>query len=529
MGTDEDKTTSPMMQFRSSISICYSASTLFFAMCIALTFTSCAPPVRPPNIIYILADDLGSGDLSFGNPSASVQTPNIDRLAEEGMRFTDAHSPSAVCTPTRYGILTGRYAWRSRLKSGVLVGVDSVLIEPDRKTVGHLLQENGYHTAVIGKWHLGLDWSKKAPSKALFEGGNKWATTRTNIDYSRSVTKGAREAGFDYSFVIPSSLDIMPYYYLENNEPVDGEDGFTEGKQQSDHGRGIFWRAGEMSPSFVHEDVLATFTEKAVSYITSRSESRQPFFLYLPLSAPHTPWLPTDSLNGSSNAGTYGDFVQLVDRSVGQILAIVDELEMADNTIVIMTSDNGADWNEQDKENFDHLANGELRGRKADIWEAGHRIPFVARWPGKIPFGSRSDALVSLTDLMATLANLLNADLDENMGEDSMDMLPILLGEPTASSDRKAIVHHSLGGMFAIRRGDWKLILGRGSGGFTAPRRYSPEPGEPTGQLYDLVSDPSETTNLYLERGDLVAELTELLDEYVISGRSNRTETAAQN
>ncbi len=496
---------------------------------LALTCSSCVPPNQSPNIIYILADDLGSGDLSFGNPGASIQTPNIDRLAEEGMRFTDAHSPSAVCTPTRYGILTGRYAWRSRLRSGVLVGVDSVLIEPDRMTVGHLLQENGYHTAVVGKWHLGLNWSKTEPSEALYGGDNKWAATRTNIDYSQSVSKGAREAGFDYSFVIPSSLDIMPYYYIENNQPVDGRDGFTEGKQQSVDGRGVFWRAGEMSPSFVHEDVLATFTEKATSYIASRSESGQPFFLYLPLSAPHTPWLPTDSLNGSSNAGTYGDFVQQVDRSVGQILAVIDELNLSDNTIVIMTSDNGADWNEQDKENFDHLANGELRGRKADIWEAGHRIPFVARWPGNIPPDTPNDALVSLTDLMATLANLLNADLDENTGEDSVDMLSTLLGEPAASSNRETIVHHSLDGMFAIRKGDWKLILGRGSGGFTAPRRYSPEVGEPIGQLYDIVTDPGETTNLYLERGDMVAELTELLDEYVMSGRSNQSQTPKQN
>ena len=518
-----------MTNSRYSFSSRNSRGHLLFVIFLALICSSCGPPIQPPNIIYILADDLGSNDLSFGNPSASIQTPNIDRLAEEGMRFTDAHSPSAVCTPTRYGILTGRYAWRSRLKSGVLVGVDSVLIEPDRKTVGHLLQENGYHTAVVGKWHLGLNWVKKETLEALFEGDNKWAATRTHIDYSKSVTSGAREAGFDYSYVIPSSLDIMPYYYLENNEVVDGADGFTEGKEQSVHGRGVFWRAGEMSPSFVHEEVLATFTEKATSYITSRSDSGQPFFLYLPLSAPHTPWLPTDSLNGSSNAGTYGDFVQQVDRSVGQILAVVDDLGISGNTLVIVTSDNGADWNEQDKENFDHLANGELRGRKADIWEAGHRIPFVARWPGNIPSGTQSDALISLTDLMATLANLLNADLDENMGEDSMDMLPILLGEAADSSSRQSIVHHSLDGMFAVRKGDWKLILGRGSGGFTTPRRYSPEMGEPIGQLYDIVSDPSETTNLYLEQPDLVTELTELLNQYVETGRSNGIDVPSQD
>jgi len=499
--------------------ISYSFSGL--AIAAALLLSSCDTRESPPNIIYILADDLGSGDPSFGDSNAAVQTPNIDRLAAQGMRFTDAHSPSAVCSPTRYGVLTGRYAWRTRLKSGVLVGIDSTLIEAGRQTVGTLLQDNGYHTGVIGKWHLGLDWAIKRDSSLYFNGG-PWGATRTNIDYSRPVTRGAREAGFDYSWIIPSSLDIMPYYYLENNEIVDGREGFTDGKSQEQDGRGVFWRPGEMSPSFDHKGVLDTLIDKAEHYIAEHSASNQPFFLYLPLSAPHTPWLPTDSNIGRSNAGTYGDFVQQVDRGVGRILDVVQELNLEDNTLVIFTSDNGADWNENDKASFDHLANLDYKGRKADIWEAGHRVPFVARWPGTVAAGSESDALISLTDLMATLADVVGADLGENAGEDSFDILPILKGSSAEAQGRETIVHHSLRGMFAVRKGEWKLILGRGSGGFTQPVRYEPKEGEPVGQLYNIIADPRESTNLYQERPQLVGELSQLLDQYVQSGRSAR-------
>jgi len=504
----------------SSVTVRYSYRLSSLVIAAVLVLSSCSREERLPNIVYILADDMGSGDLSFGDSDLAVQTPNMDRLVSQGMRFTDAHSPSAVCTPTRYGVLTGRYAWRSSLKSGVLGGVDSTLIEPDRQTVGSLLQQNGYHTAAVGKWHLGLNWAIKGDTTLQLD-GNGWEG-RSNIDYSRPVTRGAREAGFDYSWIIPSSLDIMPYYYLENNEVVDGREGYTEGKYQEEYGRGIFWRHGEMSPSFVHENVLDTFIDKATEYITSRSEVDQPFFLYVPLSAPHTPWLPTDSNVGSSNAGTYGDFVQQVDRGVGRITDTLSRLGLEENTLVIVTSDNGADWNENDKASFDHLANLDYKGRKADIWEAGHRVPFVVRWPGTVAAGSESDALISLTDLMATLANLVGADLGENAAEDSFDILPILKGSSAELQGRETIVHHSLRGMFAIRKGEWKLVLGRGSGGFTQPVRYRPQEGEPEGQLYNIATDPRETTNLYQERPEVVEELSELLDQYRNSGRSVR-------
>ncbi len=489
------------------------------ALCLC-AFSAADHEEARPNIIYILADDLGYGDLSALNPDSKIQTPNIDRLVREGLSFTDAHSPSAVCTPTRYGILTGRYCWRSRLKSGVLVGVDSVLIEPGRRTVGALLQQSGYHTACIGKWHLGLNWVKKDADQPLYAGDNKWQVARTNIDYTQPVTKGPEDFGFDYSFIIPSSLDIMPYCYLENNQIVEPADAFTEGKSQAVDGRGIFWRPGEVSPGFRHDEVMFTFIDKAVRYIETRAATGQPFFLYFPLSAPHTPWLPTDRFKGASDAGDYGDFVRLVDWSVGQLLSTLDSLDLTDNTLVMLTSDNGADWTDADKAQYDHLANAGFRGRKADIWEAGHHIPFIARWPGVIAPNTRSDALTSLTDLTATLAALLGRDLDEETAEDSYNLLPVLRGHSLDHPIRETIVHHSLDGMFAIRKGHWKLILGRGSGGFTAPRRYTPQAGEPAGQLYNLAYDPSETTNRYDERPDLVAELTELLEKYQREGRS---------
>lgn len=478
-----------------------------------------SPSATPPNIIYILADDLGYGDVQALNPEAQVQTPHLDRIEQEGMHFTDAHSPSAVCTPTRYGVLTGRYAWRSRLKSGVLVGVDSMLIEPDRKTVGHLLQENGYHTGVVGKWHLGLDWVKQDLALPLYEGENKWGVSRTNIDYTQPVTNGPNDVGFDYSFIIPSSLDIMPYLYLENNAAVEPATDYTAGMDPKVEGRGIFWRAGEVAPGFVFDQVMATFTEKAVAYLEARAEAEEPFFLYVPLSAPHTPWLPTDTFKNTSGAGDYGDFVHLVDASVGQVLDALDRLNLAENTLVIFTSDNGAHWTPADKEKFEHRPNAAFRGQKADIWEGGHRVPFLVRWPAQVASNSQTAALASHTDLMATAAALVGQPLPSDMGEDSYPLLP-LLGASSDGVPREAIIHHSVDGMFAIRQGDWKLILGRGSGGFSAPRRVTPEPGEPDGQLYNLADDPGEATNLYAEQPNIVAELTALLEKYQAEGRS---------
>lgn len=456
-----------------------------------------------PNIVYILADDLGYGDLGAYNPDSKIPTPNIDRIASEGIRFTDAHSPSAVCTPTRYGILTGRYAWRTSLKRWVTNGYSTSLIDSTRMTVASLLQAKGYTTAGLGKWHLGLGEGEQT-------------------DYSKPLSHGPNSLGFDYYYGIPASLDMVPYVFFENERLVEAP---TEHIEKSDFRRndgGGFYRAGPIAPSFRHEDVLPVLGEKAVEFIEQHASQAdpQPFFLYMPLAAPHTPWLPTEPFVGQGGAGPFGDFVTQVDWTVGRVLESLDQLGLSENTLVIFTSDNGAHWLEGDIDKWGHRANLDLRGQKADIWEGGHRIPFVARWPGNIPNGAISEQLTTLTDLLATTAAIIGETLPDNAGEDSYNMLPALLEEKTGVPIREAAVHHSGDGMFAIRQGKWKYIEARGSGGFTRPARIEPEPGEPTGQLYNLEDDPAEQTNLFTDHPEIVERLSTVLESYQTSGRS---------
>ena len=442
-----------------------------------------------PNIVFVLADDLGAGDLGCYNRDSKVPTPNMDKLAGEGVRFTDAHSPSSVCTPTRYGVLTGRYCWRTRLKSGVLWGDGTLLIDPARLTVGKLLQKSGYTTGAVGKWHLGFGAGKKA-------------------DYSKPLTPGANDVGFDYFFGIPSSLDIPPYLYVRNNLPVKPLSTKVAGSKHRRQKGGGFWRAGQVSEDFKHIER------------SSGGPAAKPFFLYFPLTAPHTPWLPVKEFRGRSKAGHYGDFVAQVDHVIGQVTAALEKSGQAKNTLLIVTSDNGSHWPVSDVKKFKHAANGNTRGQKADIWDGGHRVPFLARWPGKIKPGTSNDETICLSDLMATAAAIVGEKLPPNAGEDSYNILPALLGEALERPIREATVHHSVSGMFALRQGSWKLIVGRGSGGFTAPRKIKPKPGEPAGQLYNLAADPREEKNLYQEKPEVVTRLRKLLNKYRKEGRS---------
>ena len=451
-----------------------------------------------PNIVYILADDLGWGDLGCYNPDSRIPTPNADRLASQGVRFTDMHSPSAVCTPTRYGILTGRYCWRTTLKKGVLGGYSPNLIEAGRLTVASMLKARGYYTAALGKWHLGLGSQVKA-------------------GYNLPLRPCPRDHGFDYYFGIPASLDMDPYVWVENDRVVERPTAHTDGRNEP---RGVFWRAGPIAPGFQLEQVLPTLTNKAVDFLRTRAaKPAQPFFLYLPLTGPHTPWLPAAEFRGRSGAGDYGDFAVQVDDSLGRVLAALDQAKLAGNTLVIFTSDNGAHWNPQDKDRFPHRSNASWRGMKADIYEAGHRVPFLARWPGHIAPGSASGELGCLTDLMATAAGVLDVRLPKNAGEDSYNLLPAMLGK-AGKPIREAVVHHSSEGTFAIRLGEWKLIQGRGSGGFSEPKRIEPGEGEPAGELYNLRADPQETDNVYERRPVVVKRLAGLLDRYQREGRS---------
>ncbi len=451
-----------------------------------------------PNIVYILCDDMGWGDMRCYNPESGVPTPNMDRLASQGVRFTDMHSPSSVCTPTRYGILTGRYCWRSALKRGVLSGSSPNLIEEGRMTVASMLKSRGYYTAGIGKWHLGL--------------GNKAKT-----DFDQPLRPGPVDHGFDSYFGIPASLDMAPYVYFENDHVVEKATSETPGSTTP---RGVFWRPGPIAPGFTIEGVLPTLTAKAESFIRGRAKKTEPFFLYFPLNAPHTPWVPTAEFRGKSKAGDYGDFVAHVDDTVGRVMRALEESGHAKNTLLILTSDNGADWKPEDKAKFAHRANANWRGMKADVWDAGHRIPFIARWPGQIRPGTVSAETGCLTDLMATAAELTGFRLPADAAEDSFSLLPALLGKKLGKPIREAVVHHSMDGMFSIRQGEWKLSLGHGSGGFSLPKKIVPKPGEPEGELYNIVKDPTESNDVYTKNPEIVTRLTALLEKYKTTGRS---------
>jgi arylsulfatase A-like enzyme len=475
---------------------------------------------RLPNIVYILADDLGSGDPGCYNAESKIPTPQIDRIAKEGMRFTDAHSGSAVCTPTRYGILTGRYAWRSRLEQGVLWGYSRALIEPGRMTVAEMLKEHGYATACVGKWHLGfqapnLGAADLPAASTILPGDHSQA-----VDYAMALRPGPLTEGFDYYFGIPASLDMEPYVYVENDRVVEAPTELVEKSLHRRQGGNGFWRAGPIAPSFKHVEVLPTITEKALGWLAEQSNEK-PFFLYFALTAPHTPWVPTEVFRGQSRVGYYGDFVMQVDSVIGRVLDALDKQGLAENTLLIVTSDNGSHWPVDDIEKWEHAANLHYRGQKSDIWEGGHRVPFLARWPGHIEPGSSCNETICHVDLLATAAAIVGHELPADAGEDSFNLAPALLGEQQSGPIRPATVHHSGSGTFAIRQGKWKLVLDNlGSGGFTDPKVVRPEPGGPQGQLFDLEKDIGEATNLYDEHPDVVEALRRTLDEIKTSGRS---------
>ena len=476
-----------------------------------------------PNIIFLMADDMGYGDLGSFNDGSRIPTPRMDALAGGGMRFTDAHSGSAVCTPTRYGVVTGRYAWRTPLKRGVLSGYSRALIEPGRMTVAGMLRDHGYHTAVIGKWHLGVDWATLSEPESWVEGDTSAAyqgpadfakPPGLEIDFTKPVTNGPADVGFDYSYIIPASLDMAPYVYLENNaceKPATvHEPGRSDGP--------VFWRPGEAAEGFDFFEVLPNLTRHAVDYIERRSsQPGQPFFLYFPLPAPHWPWVPTEEWVGRSGAGKYGDFVMQVDAQVGVLVEALERTGQLENTLFVVTSDNGAEWDPSHIEEFGHFANHPgQRGKKRDAWEGGHRVPFIASWPARVEPGSASEQTICLTDLMATAAEIVGFDLPAGAGEDSVSFLPALLSEDTRPL-REATVHHSVDGMFAIRQGKWKFIDGQGPG---SNQWDGPAEGDPPGQLYDIEADRHEDSNLYLEHPRVVEEMSALLERYKEQGHS---------
>ncbi|MGR3810422.1 sulfatase family protein [Jiulongibacter sp. NS-SX5] len=454
-----------------------------------------------PNVILILADDMGYGDVSALNPNSKINTPNIDKLVHNGMAFTDAHSNSAVCSPTRYSILTGEYAFRTRMKSGVLVGFDPPLIEPDQLTVARIFKEADYATACIGKWHLGLGWQAKDPSKKLVT-GSPWDKLNTsNVNYAAGLSSSPNDLGFDYSYIIPSSLDIAPYFYIRNKQltTLDYE---NKPFWKNSAGKGAWYRNGDTGADFKHEEVLEAITAETLNFMEEKAD--KPFFIYMPLTAPHSPWLPSEEFSGKSGASMYGDFVTMVDAQVGKVLKKLTELEIEENTMVIFTSDNGANWEDFEKEEYNHEANYQRVGRKSDAWDGGHRVPFIVSLPGKIENGSRSDALISTVDFLATFQNLLSADTIEKH-LDSQSFLPILLGQK--QNGRDYLVHHSIKGHYALRKGPYKYVEAYGSGGWSLSEEDAQQKGYSFGQLYHMKNDPEEANNLYSQKQEIVSSL----------------------
>ncbi len=464
-----------------------------------------------PNIVYILADDMGYGDVSCLNADSKIHTPNLDRLGREGMIFRDAHSSSAVCTPSRYSILTGRYNWRSRLKKGVTYGYDHPVIEEGRETVASFLGGHGYRTACVGKWHLGWHWAKKP------EIDEPSAREHEAIDYSAPISGGPTDCGFDYFFGMSASLDMAPYVWIENDLPTAKPDRIIE----ANGGQG-FWREGPIAPDFTHAEVLDQTTEKALHFIRENAEEKNPFFLYFPLTAPHTPILPGPEFQGKSGLNAYGDFCLHIDHVVGRILEELEKRNLSENTIVIFTSDNGcspqADFDELHR--LGHRPSYVFRGHKADIYEGGHRVPLLVRWPERIRAGSVTDETVCLIDFFATCAEILGVTIPHDAAEDSVSNLGLWEGKQLDRSLREATVHHSIDGSFAIRAGRWKLEMCAGSGGWSYPQPGAESDGLPPIQLYDLEADISERRNLQAEHPEIVKRLEDLLTAYIKNGRS---------
>lgn len=456
-----------------------------------------------PNILIILADDMGYGDVHKFNPDSKIPTPNIDRLADQGMRFTDAHAPGSVCVPSRYGLMTGRYPFR-----GTMRPQKGVVVEPGRMTIASLLKQQGYTTAMVGKWHLG------------FEGGDAF-------DYSKALRGGPVDRGFDSFFGLHASTDIPPYFFIKNDHCVAAPTIHIEAHNTPGWSpiQGAFWREGLIAPGMKLEEVVPRITSESISFIEqhSKSKKKEPFFLYTAFTGPHTPWLPLVQYQGRTKVDLYGDFVTEVDDSVGKILKALERQGLSRNTLVFFSSDNGPVWFPENTQKFGHAAASIYRGMKGDAWEAGHRMPFIARWPGKIKAGTVSAQTICFTDFMATFAELTGAHLPKDAGEDSFSLLGTLLGKQTKPVHETMIIT-SARGVTAIRQGPWKLIPELGSGGFTKPSKIKPVAGGPTGQLYRLDKDPSEQDDLWLKEPAKVKELSALLEKYKQDGHTRPLE-----
>ena len=482
---------------------------------------------KKPNIILYLTDDLGYGDVSCLNEGSKVNTKNIDRMAADGICFTDAHSSSSVCTPSRYSLMTGRYNWRSKLKSSVLPGCAPPLLEEGRMTLGSMLQSAGYRTAAVGKWHLGMNWATEDGWKLPETLQELFACDEYHIDFDKPIENGPTTKGFDYYYGMCGSLDQPPFAIIENDRICTqkpdrhiGKRGFMPSKPGACTPEDYDY--GPISPDFDFQKAVPMMHDKILDLVDDYAKEDDPFFIYAPSLAVHGPLVPAEEFVGKSGIGPYGDFILQVDDFMGVLNQKLEYLGIADNTIVIFTSDNGC-APIIDIPNLasttGHNPSYIFRGMKFDIWEGGHRVPFIAKWPDGIAAGQRSDQLVCLTDVFATLADIIDVPYGDDTAEDSVSILPLLKGDDYPV--REALVHHSGFGMYSMRSGKWKLDLCPGSGGFSYPSEQRDEVADLTPmQLYDISQDPGEQNNLFESHCDVVRTLRDRLASYIISGRS---------
>lgn len=509
---------------------------IIFCLPVLVTLTNRVLAVEHPNIIVIYADDLGYGDLSCYNANCAYKTPRLDRMAKEGILFTDAHSPSTICSPSRYGLFSGQQIFRSTGRGGGAFegpGGPSYL-KPGTLTLGQMLQQAGYRTGVFGKWHVGLSWFDK-DGKRL--GGGFENSLLIDYEKSTPLIDGPNQRGFDESFITPNCPNTDPLYvYIENGMVPTPASERHERKSLPNPGGKWRWDNDEgwKSPGydFMNADLL--FYDKTKAFITEHRQRHadQPFFAVLSTQIAHAPVLPAEEFNGATEAGPRGDFVWELDVLVGRVLDLVKELNIDDETLILFNADNGAEtvhvnWMRSD---HNHDASGGWRGMKRDGWEGGHRVPFIARWPGKIPAGRVSAQMTNTTDIFATLASVVGVALPDDVATDSFDMLPAMLGEQDdTDSIRPHMLTQSFRGEFQIRQGHWKYLDHKGSGG----NNYSRGPlakyalpdivPEATGQLYNLKADPGETKNLFFQAEAKRRELKALLESLKTSGRSAPT------
>jgi len=486
-----------------------------------------AQQTRKPNIVFILADDLGYGDVKSYNPQSKVPTPNLDKLARQGMLFTDAHSASTVCTPTRYSLLTGRMAFRTGM-GGVFTGAGGpCLIEKERLTLPQMLRNQGYRTACFGKWHVGLTFLDKE-GKPICKNGLE---NVKRIDYSRAIPDAPIHRGFDQFFgtACCPTTDWL-YAYIDGDRIPVPPTKIVDRTPLPKHPYSRDNRPGMIAPDFDLEEVDLVFLDKSKQFLEQHVKARpdQPFFLFHSAQAVHLPSFAADRFKGSTKAGPHGDFIFEMDYVVGELLKTLDRLGVADNTLVMFSSDNGPEVPSVINMRKDHQHDGARpwRGMKRDQWEGGHRVPFIVRWPGKIAPGSKTDQMISLTDVMATCAAVVDAELPNDAAEDSFDFLPVLLDKQGEKPVREYLIQQTISLALSIRNKHWKYLDHKGSGGNNYNRgqlkQYAlPEtaPDAPA-QLYNLQTDPGETTNLYFKHPDITARLKKQLDKYKTSGRS---------